>query len=59
MIDISIIWSEILNIITKKTSTVSYEMWFMKLQPYSINNGVLILISPISLIKSSLFIFLR
>ena len=55
MIDISIIWSEILNIITKKTSTVSYEMWFMKLQPYSINNGVLILISPLKNVKEILY----
>ena len=45
------IWKEISSYIESSMSTVSYEMWFGKLVPLTIENNKLILVSPLVSVK--------
>ncbi|MCR5605188.1 MAG: hypothetical protein K6F69_00020, partial [Treponema sp.] len=48
------IWKQILEEISKKVATVSYDMWFSKLEPLDISYGKIILVAPLKGIQKTL-----
>ena len=48
------IWKQILEEISKKVTSVSYDMWFSKLEPLDVSYGKLVLIAPLKSIQKTL-----
>lgn len=48
------IWKQILEEISKKVASVSYDMWFSKLEPLEVSYGKIILVAPLKSIQKTL-----
>ena len=48
------IWNKILEEISKKVTSVSYDMWFSKLEPLEISYGKIILVTPLKSVQKTL-----
>ena len=52
MSECKVLWKSVLSELEVLLTTVSFDMWFKDLEPYTVENDKLVLIAPLNSFKS-------